>query len=132
EVRLDAVLAGLGVAQRELLGPVAAGRVVTDGAALVRQVVAVEHLLAVRIDHVQVDVGRVGIPGQDDANVERHVLQQARVDRGDVHRLAVSLGPGDDGVELGQGDQVDVGEARVPRAGDDLVQPVDGGLRPSG
>ena len=38
----------------------------------------------------------------------------------------------DDGVELGQGDQVDVGEARVPRAGDDGVEAVDRRLRLAG
>ncbi len=38
----------------------------------------------------------------------------------------------DDGVHFGQGDQVDVGEARVPRAGDDGVEPIDGCLRLAG
>ena len=42
EVRLDAVLAGLGDLERELLGAVAAGRVARDRAALVREVVAVD------------------------------------------------------------------------------------------
>ena len=81
---------------------------------------------------MQVDVGVVGVPGEDDAHVERQVPEQARVDRGRVDRLAVTPGLVDDGVELGEGDQVDVGEAPIPRAGDDGVKAIDRPLRLAG
>ena len=50
----------------------------------------------------------------------------------DVDGAAVAARLVDDGVELGQGDQVDVGEACIPRAGDDGVEPVDRRLRLAG
>jgi len=50
------------------------------------QVVAEERLLAGRLDHVQVDVGRVGVPAHDDAHVQIQHLSHAvvhEIDRGE-------------------------------------------------
>ncbi|KAG0953232.1 hypothetical protein G6F31_013466 [Rhizopus arrhizus] len=88
-VRLHLVPAGLGVAQRELLRAVATGEVLRHLPALVGQAVAIVRALAVRVGHPQVHVAVVGIPGQHHAQVQRHRLQQARVDaRGVQHRAA--------------------------------------------
>lgn len=79
-VGLNPVGAWLGHAENELLGAVAAGEIPTDEAALIGEVVIVFAGFSVWIGNPQVDIGVVGVPCKDHAQVKRHRPDEARID----------------------------------------------------
>src|SRR5581483_146500 len=93
----------------ELLGAIALGEVLAEVAAFLARRVAVEDLLARGLGHPEVHVRRVGVPGQDDAQVESR--------RGWLGEVSALAGR----------DLVDLGEAAVPLASLDLREVRRGG-----
>ena len=80
---------------------------------------------AVRVEHPEIHVGVVGVPGKDDPNVNRQVLEQALVE---IAQLQLFSAGGDYGVHFVERGQLDFGEAPVPSAFHDLLEQVDGSL----
>src|SRR5439155_396785 len=78
-----------------------------------------------RIGDPEIDVAVVGVPRDDDARLHGQIFAQAWIDAAEVERFAAG---GGEGVELGERDQLDLREARIPRRGDDFPEEVDGAL----
>ena len=62
EIGLDLVFAGLGLFERERLRTVSSGVILRHAPALIGDAVAVIGLLAIGINHPQIDVGVIGVP----------------------------------------------------------------------
>ena len=115
-----AIGAGQGAGDGEDFGAVALGEVAAEIAATATAAMAVIDFFTARVDHVQVDIGIVGIPGQDHAQADFHRCQQFG---GNLKGCDINFGmSGQQCGQFVQGDQVDFGKTRGPGAGGDLPE----------
>src|ERR1017187_5959577 len=80
-VRLDLVGAVHGLVQAVFLRAVALGKVFADQSTNRGEIMVIHGQLPRRLGHVDVDVGHVGIPSHDDAQVQVEELLQSLIDR---------------------------------------------------
>jgi hypothetical protein len=115
---LDAISAGQRAGNGEDFGAIPLGEVAADVAAALAARLAVIDRFADRVDHPQVDVGVVRIPGEHHAQVGLERGEEF-LGNGERAEFRCRFRAGDEGVEFVQGDEVDVGEAAMPVVGGD-------------